>query len=65
MYAVGPGVVWYRQPDEDEDAFRERVRISALAAGLTLELSRGPRRDSVCIPKRFSFKEETALLFAA
>jgi exonuclease SbcC len=32
---------------------------------LTLELSRGPRRDSVCISKRFSFKEETALLFAA
>jgi exonuclease SbcC len=32
---------------------------------LTLELSRGPRRDSVCISKRFSFKEETALLAAA
>ena len=32
---------------------------------LTLELSRGPRRDSVCIPKRFFFKEETALLVAA
>ena len=32
---------------------------------LTLELSRGSRRDSVCISKRFSFKEETALLFAA
>jgi exonuclease SbcC len=32
---------------------------------LTLELSRGPRRDSVCISKRFSFKEETAVLFAA
>jgi exonuclease SbcC len=32
---------------------------------LALELSRGPRRDSVCISKRFSFKEETALLFAA
>jgi len=32
---------------------------------LTLELSRGPRRDSVCISKRFSFKEETALLVAA
>lgn len=32
---------------------------------LTLELSRGPRRDSVCISRRFSFKEETALLGAA
>lgn len=32
---------------------------------LTLELSRGPRRDSVCISRRYSFKEETALLFAA
>ncbi|MGA3952005.1 AAA family ATPase [Ralstonia nicotianae] len=32
---------------------------------LTLELSRGPRRDSVCISQRFSFKHETALLFAA
>lgn len=32
---------------------------------LTLELSRGPRRDSVCISRRYSFQEETALLFAA
>lgn len=32
---------------------------------LTLELSRGPRRDSVCISQRFSFKEETALFAAA
>jgi exonuclease SbcC len=32
---------------------------------LTLELSRGRRRDSVCISKRFSFKEETALSAAA
>lgn len=32
---------------------------------LTLELSRGPRRDSVCVSKRYSFKEETALYFAA
>jgi exonuclease SbcC len=32
---------------------------------LTLELSRGPRRDSVCISRRFSFKEETALHSAA
>lgn len=32
---------------------------------LTLELSRGPRRDSVCLSKRFSFKEETALFAAA
>lgn len=28
---------------------------------LTLELSRGPRRDSICISQRFSFKQETAL----
>jgi len=32
---------------------------------LTLELSRGPRRDSVCVSRRLSFKEETALLAAA
>lgn len=32
---------------------------------LTLELSRGSRRDSVCISRRFSFREETALLAAA
>lgn len=32
---------------------------------LTLELSRGPRRDTVCISRRFSYKEETALLSAA
>jgi DNA repair protein SbcC/Rad50 len=32
---------------------------------LTLELSRGQRRDSVCIATRFSFKEETAFLTAA
>ena len=32
---------------------------------LTLELSRGPRRDSICISRRFSFKEETAILTAA
>jgi hypothetical protein len=44
MYAVGPGVVWYRQPDEDEDAFRERVRISALAAGLS-NVTTWRRRD--------------------
>lgn len=31
---------------------------------LTLELSRGARRDSVCIPTRFSFKKETVLLAA-
>nr|WP_275448654.1 AAA family ATPase [Mesorhizobium sp. IRAMC:0171] len=31
---------------------------------LTLELSRGARRDSVCVSRRLSFKEETAL-FAA
>lgn len=32
---------------------------------LTLELSRGPRRDSVCLSTRLSFKEETALFVAA
>ena len=32
---------------------------------LTLELSRGPRRDSVCVSKRYSYREETALLAAA
>lgn len=32
---------------------------------LTLELSRGPRRDSVCLSKRYSYKEETAFLAAA
>lgn len=31
---------------------------------LTLELSRGSSRNSVCISKRYSFKEETALLEA-
>jgi exonuclease SbcC len=29
---------------------------------LTLELSRGPRRDTVCLSKRYCFKEETALV---
>lgn len=32
---------------------------------LTLELSRGARRDSVCMSRRYSFKEETALLAIA
>lgn len=32
---------------------------------LTLELTRGTRRDSVCVSKRYSYKEETALLAAA
>lgn len=32
---------------------------------LTLELSRGARRDSICVSTRFSFKEETALFAAA
>jgi DNA repair protein SbcC/Rad50 len=32
---------------------------------LTLELSRGPRRASVWISKRFSFKQETALIVVA
>lgn len=32
---------------------------------LTLELSRGARRDTVCVSRRYSFKEETALLEAA
>jgi exonuclease SbcC len=45
-----------------------KLELSPAFAGdslLTLELSRGPRRDSVCISRRFSFKEETALLAAA
>lgn len=32
---------------------------------LTLELSRGPNRDSICISKRLSFKQEATLLSAA
>lgn len=32
---------------------------------LTLELSRGSRRDSVCVSQRFSFKEEKTLFVAA
>ena len=32
---------------------------------ITLELSRGPRRDTLCLPDRFTFREETALLAAA
>lgn len=32
---------------------------------LTLELSRSARRDTVCISRRFSYKEETVLLSAA
>lgn len=32
---------------------------------LTLELSRGSRRDTLCVSRRFAFKEETALLSAA
>lgn len=32
---------------------------------LTLELSRGARRDSVCVSHRYSYKEETALMAAA
>ena len=32
---------------------------------LTLELSRGPRRDSICVSRRFVFREETALLAVA
>jgi DNA repair protein SbcC/Rad50 len=32
---------------------------------LTLELSRGARRDSVCISRRYSFKQETAFVVAA
>jgi len=49
------------------DSGSDPPRISAFccnASLLTLELSRGPRRDSVCVSQRFSFKEETAL-FAA
>ncbi len=32
---------------------------------LTLELSRSSRRDSICVSKRYSYREETALLEAA
>ncbi|MBR9910048.1 MAG: AAA family ATPase [Gammaproteobacteria bacterium] len=32
---------------------------------ITLELSRGQRRDSVCISRRFSFRQETAINFVA
>lgn len=32
---------------------------------LTLELSRGPRRDTLCLHKRFSFKDESTLLAVA
>ena len=32
---------------------------------LTLELSRGPPNDSVCLSTRFSFKQESVLLLAA
>src|SRR5262249_27229061 len=41
-----------------------RLELSPAFVGdslLTLELSRGPRRDSVCLSKRVSFKQETAL----
>ena len=31
----------------------------------TLELSRGPRSDTLCLPDRMSFREETALRFVA
>ena len=31
---------------------------------LTLELSRSPRRDSICVARRYFFKEETSLLVA-
>lgn len=32
---------------------------------ITLELSRGPRRDTLCMHERLSYREETALLAAA
>jgi hypothetical protein len=35
VYAVAPGVVWYRQPAESEPEFSARVRAGALAAGLS------------------------------
>jgi hypothetical protein len=34
MYAEGPGVIWWKLPDEDEAAFCARVRASAAACGL-------------------------------
>jgi hypothetical protein len=34
FYAVAPGAIWYRLPDEAEGEFRERVRLAAVALGL-------------------------------
>lgn len=44
-----------------------RLELSPAFPGdslLTLELSRGPNRDTRCLSKRFGFQEETALLAA-
>ena len=44
-----------------------RLELSPAFPGdslLTLELSRGPGRDTQCLSRRFSFQEETALLAA-
>jgi exonuclease SbcC len=45
-----------------------RLELSPAFAGdslLTLELSPSPNRDTLCLPERRSFQEETALRFAA
>jgi len=45
-----------------------RLELSPAYEGdslVTLELSRKPRRDSLCMSKRYSFKEETGLFTAA
>jgi DNA repair protein SbcC/Rad50 len=45
-----------------------RLELSPAFAGdslLSLELSRGPNRDTLCVAERRSFQEETALHFAA
>jgi exonuclease SbcC len=45
-----------------------RLELSPAFAGdslLSLELSRDPNRDTLCLPERRNFQEETALRFAA
>jgi exonuclease SbcC len=45
-----------------------RLELSPASAGdslLSLELSRDPNRDTLCLPERRTFKQETALRFAA
>lgn len=45
-----------------------RLELSPAFVGdslLTLELSRGPHRDTHCLPQRFNFQDESSLLAAA